>query len=117
MVMTEWMKSVQAALKTIPANTPNRLKAAMAKAKLTYKKKGSSSSSSSSAPHGMKQTHRRHRRSGKGRGRSKRHSKRRGSSRKYKGGGTMVELNPSPYNSKGHGSGDGVQFEAASYSN
>ncbi len=113
MVMTEWMKSVQAALKTIPANTPNRLKAAMAKAKLTYKKKGSSSSSS--APHGMKQTHRRHRRSGKGRGRSKRHSKRRGSSRKYKGG--MVELTPSPYNSKGDGNGVGVQFEAASYSN
>ena len=118
MVMTEWMKSVQAALKTIPANTPNRLKAAMAKAKLTYKKKGSSSSSSSYAPHGMKQTHRRHRRSGKGRGRSKRHSKRRGSSRRYRGrGGTMVELNPSPYNSKGDGNGVGVQYEAASYSN
>jgi hypothetical protein len=115
MVMTEWMKSVQAALKTIPANTPNRLKAAMAKAKLTYKKKGSSSSS---APHGMKQTHRRHRRSGKGRGRSTRHhSKRRGSSRRYRGRGGMVELNPSPYNSKGDGNGVGVQYEAASYSN
>ena len=110
MVMTEWMKSVQAALKTIPANTPNRLKAAMAKAKLTYKKKGSSSSSSS-APHGMKQTHRRHRRSGKGRGRSKRHSKRRGSSRKYKGG--MVSLTPGVFDGKGVG----VQYEAASYSN
>ena len=117
MVMTEWMKSVQAALKTIPANTPNRLKAAMAKAKLTYKKKGSSSSSSSSAPHGMKQTHRRHRRSGKGRGRSKRHSKRRGSSRKYKGG-TTVSLNPAAFDGKGDKtSGVGVQFEAASYSN
>jgi len=114
MVMTEWMKSVQAALKTIPANTPNRLKAAMAKAKLTYKKKGSSSSS---APHGMKQTHRRHRRSGKGRGRSKRHSKRRGSSRRYRGRGGMVELNPAPYNSKGDGNGVGLQYEAASYSN
>ena len=113
MVMTEWMKSVQAALKTIPANTPNRLKAAMAKAKLTYKKKGSSSSS---APHGMKQTHRRHRRSGKGRGRSKRHSKRRGSSRRYRGG-APIELNPSPYNSKVHGNGVGLQYEAASYSN
>ena len=111
MVMTEWMKSVQAALKTIPANTPNRLKAAMAKAKLTYKKKGSSSSSSS-APHGMKQTHRRHRRSGKGRGRSKRHSKRRGSSRKYKGGAT-VSLSPAAFD----GNGVGVQYEAASYSN
>ena len=113
MVMTEWMKSVQAALKTIPANTPNRLKAAMAKAKLTYKKKGSSSSS---APHGMKQTHRRHRRSGKGRGRSKRHSKRRGSSRRYRGG-APIELNPAPYNSKGDGNGVGLQYEAASYSN
>ena len=109
MVMTEWMKSVQAALKTIPANTPNRLKAAMAKAKLTYKKKGSSSSS---APHGMKQTHRRHRRSGKGRGRSKRHSKRRGSSRKYKGG--MVSLNPADYDGKGDTtSGVNVQMRAA----
>ena len=113
MVMTEWMKSVQAALKTIPANTPNRLKAAMAKAKLTYKKKGSSSSY---APHGMKQTHRRHRRSGKGRGRSKRHSKRRGSSRRYRGG-APIELNPAPYNSKGDGNGVGLQYEAASYSN
>ena len=47
MVMTDWMKSVQVALKTIPKNTPNRLGAAMKKAKLTYKKKGSSASSSS----------------------------------------------------------------------
>ena len=38
--MTDWMRSVQAALKTIPKNTPNRLGAAMKKAKLTYKKKG-----------------------------------------------------------------------------
>ena len=107
MVMTEWMKSVQAALKTIPANTPNRLKAAMAKAKLTYKKKGSSSSSS--APHGMKQTHRRHRRSGKGRGRSTRHhSKRRGSSRRYKGG-SMIALSPDDVGS----SGVNLQMKAA----
>ena len=48
MVMTDWMKSVQVALKTIPKNTPNRLGAAMKKAKLTYKKKGSSSAASSS---------------------------------------------------------------------
>jgi len=118
MVMTEWMKSVQAALKTIPANTPNRLKAAMAKAKLTYKKKGSSSSSSSYAPHGMKQTHRRHRRSGKGRGRSKRHSKRRGSSRRYRGG-APIELNPDAYHSssKGDGNGVGLQYKAADFSN
>ncbi len=116
MVMTEWMKSVQAALKTIPANTPNRLKAAMAKAKLTYKKKGSSSSSY--APHGMKQTHRRHRRSGKGRGRSKRHSKRRGSSRRYRGRGGMLSLNPAAVDGKGDKtSGVGLQYEAASYSN
>lgn len=112
MVMTEWMKSVQAALKTIPANTPNRLKAAMAKAKLTYKKKGSSSSSSS-APHGMKQTHRRHRRSGKGRGRSKRHSKRRGSSRRYRGGST-VTLSPANYVGDDVGSsGVNLQMKAA----
>ena len=48
MVMTDWMRSVQAALKTIPKNTPNRLGAAMKKAKLTYKKKGSSAAASSS---------------------------------------------------------------------
>jgi hypothetical protein len=108
MVMTEWMKSVQAALKTIPANTPNRLKAAMAKAKLTYKKKGSSSSS---APHGMKQTHRRHRRSGKGRGRH--HSKRRGSSRRYKGGSTIA-LSPANYVGDDVGSsGVNLQMKAA----
>lgn len=48
MVMTEWMKCVKAALNTIPKKTPNRLRAAMAKAKLTYKKGTSSSSSSPS---------------------------------------------------------------------
>ena len=47
MVMTEWMKCVKAALNTIPKKTPNRLRAAMAKAKLTYKKGTSSSSSPS----------------------------------------------------------------------
>jgi hypothetical protein len=112
MVMTEWMKSVQEALKTIPANTPNRLKAAMAKAKLTYKKKGSSEAPAN----GMKKTHRRHRRSGKGRGRKgsrRQHSKRRGSSRKYKGG-AMTALNPADYDGKGDTtSGVGVQMRAA----
>ena len=48
MVMTEWMKCVKAALNTIPKKTPNRLRAAMAKAKLTYKKGTSCSSSSPS---------------------------------------------------------------------
>ena len=90
MVMTEWMRSVQEALKTIPKNTPNRLKAAMTKAKLTYKKKGSSSAAPAN---GMKKTHRHHRRSGKGRGRkgSRRH-KHRGSSRKYKGGAMAARI-------------------------
>ena len=109
MVMTEWMKSVKEALQTIPKNTPNRLKAAMAKAKLTYKKKGSSSAPA--AFHGMKKTHR-HRRSGRGRKGSRRHSKRRGSSRKYKGG-SMVELTPADYDGKGMTSGVGVQMRAA----
>ena len=63
--MTDWMKSVQVALKTIPKNTPNRLGAAMKKAKLTYKKKGSSSAASSSSV--MKKTFKR-RRGPKGKG-------------------------------------------------
>ncbi len=92
MVMTEWMRSVQEALKTIPKNTPNRLKAAMTKAKLTYKKKGSSSEAPAN---GMKKT-RRHRRSGKGRKGSRRH-KHRGSSRKYKGGMGMPNFKPADY--------------------
>ena len=98
MVMTEWMRSVQEALKTIPKDTPHRLKAAMTKAKLTYKKKGSSSAAPTNA---MKKT-RRHRRSGKGRGRkgSRRHGRRhRGSSRKYKGGAVSA-LNPADYDGK-----------------
>jgi len=105
MVMTEWMRSVQEALKTIPPNTPNRLKAAMVKAKLTYKKKGSSSAPAAPAAavsHGMKRTHR-HRRSGKGKGRkgSRRHSKRRGSSRKHKGG-AMSTLRPASLSPEQH---------------
>ena len=93
MVMTEWMKEVKRALQTIPKNTPNRLKAAMSKAKLTYKK-GSSSSSASAASHGMKKSHKRgrsHRRSGKGR-----KGARKSGTRKHKGG-AMSKLSPSDY--------------------
>lgn len=111
MVMTEWMKEVKRALQTIPKDTPNRLKAAMAKAKLTYKK----GSSSSAASYGMKKSHkRRHGRSGKGRkGKSMRKSHR---SRKHKGG-AMSKLSPGDYDGKGVGtSGPGVQIEAATKS-
>ena len=100
MVATEWMKSVKEALKTIPKNTPNRLGAAMKKAKLTYKK-GSSSSSSSNAV--MKKTYR-HRKSHKGRkGSRKHHSRRRGHR-----GGSQVALSPSNYG--------GLQLDATNYS-
>jgi hypothetical protein len=112
MVMTEWMRSVKEALKTIPKNTPNRLKAAMAKAKLTYKKKGSSESSMSSHHHVMKKTHRR-RRSGKGR----KGMRKSGRSRKHHRGGAMSTLNPASYDGKGVGtSGVGVQIEATTRS-
>jgi hypothetical protein len=113
MVMTEWMKEVKRALQTIPKDTPNRLKAAMAKAKLTYKK--GSSSSASAASHGMKKSHKRgrtHRRSGKGR----KGMRKSGRSRKYKGG-AMSKLSPSDYDGKGVGtSGPDVQLEAATKS-
>jgi hypothetical protein len=110
--MTEWMRSVKEALKTIPKNTPNRLKAAMAKAKLTYKKKGSSESSMSSHHHVMKKTHRR-RRSGKGR----KGMRKSGRSRKHHRGGAMSTLNPASYDGKGVGtSGVGVQIEATTRS-
>ena len=79
MVMTDWMRSVQAALKTVPKNTPNRLGAAMKKAKLTYKKKGSSSSSGPV----MKKTFRRRKGKGKGSRNSKHHSRHR---RGHRGG-------------------------------
>lgn len=109
MVMTEWMRSVKEALKTIPKNTPNRLKAAMAKAKLTYKKKGASASSQH---HVMKKTHRR-RRSGKGR----KGMRKSGRSRKHHRGGAMSTLNPASYDGKGVGtSGVGVQIEATTRS-
>jgi len=81
--MTDWMRSVQAALKTIPKNTPNRLGAAMKKAKLTYKKKNSSSSGPM-----MKKTFRRRKGKGKGSRKSKHHSRRRHR------GGTMSKLSP-----------------------
>jgi hypothetical protein len=94
MVMTDWMRSVQAALKTIPKNTPNRLGAAMKKAKLTYKKKGSSASSDSGSV--MKKTFKRrssHKgRKGKGRKGSRKHH-----SRRHRGG-AMSKLNPAELN-------------------
>lgn len=114
MVMTEWMKEVKRALQTIPKNTPNRLKAAMAKAKLTYKK---GSSSASAASHGMKKSHKRgrsHRRSGKGRKGARKSSRSR--TMKHKGG-AMSKLSPSDYDGKGVGtSGADLQIEATTKS-
>ena len=108
MVMTEWMRCVKEALKTVPKNTPNRLRVAMTNAKLTYKKKGSSESSQ----HVMKKTHRR-RRSGKGR----KGMRKSGRSRKHHKGGAMSKLSPGDYDGKGVGtSGPGVQIEAATKS-
>ena len=114
MVMTEWMKEVKKALETIPKDTPNRLKAAMTKAKLTYKK-GSSSSNASAASHSMKKSHkRRHRRSGKGRKGMHKGSRR---SRKHHKGGAMSKLNPSDYDGKGVGtSGAALQIDATTRS-
>lgn len=102
MVMTDWMRSVQAALKTIPKNTPNRLGAAMKKAKLTYKKKGSSSSSGPV----MKKTFRR-RKGRKGSRKSKHHSRRRHR------GGTMSKLNPANIDGT---SGAALQLDATNAS-
>jgi hypothetical protein len=109
--MTEWMKAVKKALETVPKDTPNRLRTAMEKAKLTYKK--GSSSSQSAAPHSMKKSHkRRHGRSGKGRkGKSMRKSHR---SRKNHRGGAMSKLSPSSYGGDGvETSGPGVQMRAS----
>jgi hypothetical protein len=111
MVMTEWMKSVQAALKTIPKNTPNRLGEAMKKAKLTYKKKGSSSSGPV-----MKKTMRRRsshkgRKGHKGKGRSK--ESRKHHSRRHRGG-AMSTLNPAKYDGKDVGTD--LQLEATNAS-
>ena len=104
MVMTEWMKSVKEALKTIPKNTPNRLGAAMKKAKLTYKK-GSSASSSSNVM--MKKTFKRRNshKGRKGKGRSRKHHSRGKGHR----GGTMMKLNPSEV-------GTSLQLDATNYS-
>jgi hypothetical protein len=108
MVMTDWMRSVQAALKTIPKNTPNRLGAAMKKAKLTYKKKGSSASSSSV----MKKTFKR-RRGSKSKGSRK--SKR--SRRPRHSGGAMSKLNPADYDGAGVGtSGAKLQLDVTNNS-
>ena len=115
MVMTEWMKEVKKALETIPKDTPNRLKTAMAKAKLTYKK-GPSSSNASAASHSMKKSHkRRHRRSGKGRKGMHKGSRR---SRKYHKGGAMSKLSPSDYEGgEGVGtSGAALQIDATTRS-
>jgi len=111
MVMTDWMRSVQAALKTIPKNTPNRLGAAMKKAKLTYKKKGSSASSDSGSV--MKKTFRRRssHKGRKGRKGSRKHHSRRHS------GGAMSTLNPANYDGAGVGtSGADTQLDATNRS-
>ena len=115
MVMTEWMKEVKRALETIPKDTPNRLKAAMTKAKLTYKKGSSSSSShTSAASHSMKKSHRRrHRRSSKGRKGMRKGSR----SRKHHKGGAISKLSPSDYDGKGVGtSGAALQIDATTRS-
>lgn len=110
MVMTDWMRSVQAALKTIPKNTPNRLGAAMKKAKLTYKKKGSSVAASSSSV--MKKTFKR-RRGSKSKGSRK--SKR--SRRPRHSGGAMSKLNPADYDGVGVGtSGAKLQLDVTNNS-
>lgn len=111
MVMTEWMRAVKKALETVPKDTPNRLKTAMEKAKLTYKK-GSSSSHHAAASHSMKKSHkRRHGRSGKSR-KNMRKSKRYG---KHHRGGTMSKLSPSDYEGGQNvgTSGPGVQMRAS----
>jgi hypothetical protein len=110
MVMTDWMRSVQAALKTIPKNTPNRLGAAMKKAKLTYKKKGSSESGSV-----MKKTFK-HRKSHKGRKGKGRKGSRKHHSRRHRGG-AMSTLNPAKYDGKNVGtSGADLQIDVTNNS-
>ena len=97
MVMTEWMREVRKALETIPKDTPNRLKAAMEKAKLTYKK---GSSTSAPASHMMKRSHKHHKR-GRSRGTKSRKSMRKNKGRKskrYYKGGAMSKLNPADVN-------------------
>jgi hypothetical protein len=113
MVMTDWMRSVQAALKTIPKNTPNRLGAAMKKAKLTYKKKGSSASSESGSV--MKKTFK-HRKSHKGRKGKGRKGSRKHHSHRHRGG-AMSTLNPAKYDGKNVGtSGADLQIDVTNNS-
>jgi hypothetical protein len=111
MVMTEWMKCVKEALKTVPKNTPNRLKVAMGKAKLTYKKTGSTSSSKSVMKKTFKRRNSRKGRKGKGTRRSKMSKRQRG--------GAMTKLNPAEVEGKNVGigtSGVKVQFDAVNAS-
>jgi hypothetical protein len=104
---------INKALETIPKGTPNRLKAAIKKAKLTYKKGHSSSHHASAAPHSMKKSHKR----GRGRGRSSKNRKGMRRSKKHYKGGAMSKLNPADYDGKGVGtSGFGVQIEATTKS-
>ena len=114
MVMTEWMREVKKALETIPKDTPNRLKAAMAKAKLTYKK--GSSSHHAVASHSMKKSHKRsrgHKRSSKSRKAMHKGSR----SRKHYKGGAMSKLSPADYDGKGVGtSGVNLQIDATTKS-
>ena len=89
MVMTEWMREVKKALETIPKDTPNRLKAAMAKAKLSYKKGSASSSHHAASSHrSMKRSHKRRRSMRKNKGKK---------SRKHYKGGAVSKLNPANY--------------------
>lgn len=115
MVMTEWMREVKKALETIPKDTPNRLKAAMAKAKLTYKK-GSSSHHAAAVSHSMKKSHKRNR--GHKRSSKSRKGMRKGSrSKKHYKGGAMSKLNPADYDGKGVGtSGVDLQIDATTKS-
>jgi len=102
------MKCVKEALKTVPKNTPNRLKVAMGKAKLTYKKTGSTSSSKSVMKKTFKRRNSRKGRKGKGTRRSKRQR-----------GGAMTKLNPAEVEGKNVGigtSGVKVQFDAVNAS-
>lgn len=117
MVMTEWMKEVKKALETIPKDTPNRLKQAMAKAKLSYKKSSAPSHRAAvSHRHSMKKSHKRgrsHRRNGK----SRKGERKSGRSRKHHRGGAMLKLSPADYDGKGVGtSGVGVQIGATTRS-
>lgn len=116
MVMTEWMREVKKALETIPKDTPNRLKAAMAKAKLTYKK-GSSSHHAAAASHSMKKSHKRGRSHRRSSSKSRKGMRKSSKSRRHYKGGAMAKLNPADYDGKGVGtSGVDVQIDATTKS-